>query len=268
MKKITSVGAVVVCLSCSGLFAQPSGGPTLTTNPPLRATPQSPPSSGTNLSQPLSSQRPLAQPLPASSPASQIAGASQPVIDHMIFKDAIEANNKTVDRVAGIFQGFGWWIGILASIVSLGAGVVGWFAFKSLRDFNDEYRRRIAKAEKDWRDEWTEFQQKATTTLEGILNKARTQVDEAEASARRAGRYEAEIQSTKAVLDRALTELDETRAKILAQLQAGGSQGAKPPVTPAKTETTIEKTETLSAEDNAEVKEKLRGKITNGDKTS
>ncbi len=272
MKLLKSLAVVAIGLNCHFLVAQPTNPAAA---PPLKPqispaalppTKASSPSTEADWKQLLARLAMLEKQTTQTTAtiASELAPKKEDT--HLLFKDAVEANNKTVDKVASVFQGFGWWIGILASIVSLGAGVVGWFAFKSLRDFNDEYRKRIARADAQWRAEWEDFRDKAVKELEKIRTQAKEQADDAEKSARRAGQHESEIDSTRAVLEKALTDIDQLQAKLRTKL---GEETAPPgPEVAITTEASgpAPLGDALSREDTDEVKERLKGKLGNGEK--
>lgn len=201
--------------------------------------------------------------IPAPQQAQPLSQLPQPKDNYELLKDAIAANNQTVSHVSGIFQAFGWWIGILITILGAGAGIGGWFAFKSLHELNAEHQKRLKKAEAQWQEEWKSFQAKATRELESLVENARKQADAAESSARQAEKHAAAIENSRGILNQALIDIDALQGKHRAVV--AGHCSVNTPLTGTTSSPPVDKTEEPTEEEAEQIKAGLKGKLGTSD---
>lgn len=135
-----------------------------------------------------------------------------------ILKEAIAASNKTIDHVSTVFQGFGWWIGVLATLITTAGGFLTWFTFKSLSEARAEHRKHLAAHAEEWSEALTALTANATAEMEKISAAAKKHAEAAETSALSAEKFAAEIETSKGVLDQMIKDVDQLRGKLRANV--------------------------------------------------
>lgn len=149
-----------------------------------------------------------------------VAASSNAVqgIEQQAGKVAMPMEKDVLGQMSSMFEAFAKYIGILLTIVTggigLGAGILGFFAFKSFREFKKEGKKQLEDADKNLQRQWEVFLVKATAQREEVLAQARQLVADADKSARECARFQSEAESTRAVLERTLADLEKQRAAL------------------------------------------------------
>jgi hypothetical protein len=210
-----------------GLFVA-SSGVAQTTNPPSNAPAGGPVTTAATQPQPQP-----AQPNPAPSiPASASSAAAN------------SAGNDVLNRVASMFQSFGLFITCTVAVIGLGAGIFGFLAYKSVRDFLKDWEQRLIRKEDELKD---------------TLKRAHEAEEDAKKSADKAAKSSREIEDTQAIIDRVLKDVDEISAKLK---NIPEFQGKREPVAlQPESKAASEPADTVSAKEEADVAERLKGKI-------
>jgi uncharacterized protein HemX len=154
------------------------------------------------------------------------------------------AGDAVLNRVASMFQNFGLFITCTVAVIGLGAGIFGFLAYKSVRDFLKDWELRLIRKEDELKD---------------TLKRAHEAEEDAKKSADKAAKSSREIEDTQAIIDRVLKDVDEIRAKLKGAPELQEGREAIAPQ--AEQKAAGEPSETVSAKEEADVAERLKGKI-------
>lgn len=133
-------------------------------------------------------------------------------------KDLLDANDRTISRVAQMYEKFATlitiFIGLLGLGVSIGAAVFAFFAFKSLRDFKKHWQGEIQEAKKKLGADIDLLKESAAKEVRLAIDHIRDNELKAQESATRAEASAAQLEQRQDVLDDYLTRSDALRAEV------------------------------------------------------
>lgn len=196
-----------------------------------------------------------------SNPAMQPSPAitSPPDVSPVVLKEILSANNQVVSQVASMYQNFGILITIIVSLVGVFAGVLGFYATRSVREFLREWNNKMESLEKATKSSLESWDRE----IRRSVDKVHEAVAEAENSANKAAEHARSIEDNKIVLNKTLEDVDQLRARVeWLRAQVGAEEpGVGPARTVPEAEVAQPLPEPISTEEEAEVAARLKDKI-------
>ena len=185
----------------------------------------------------------------ATDPAAPSSAITAPPgdITSLIVKEILSANNQVVSQVASMYQNLGLFITIIVTLVG---GVATWMSYvarRSVQEFIQEWTEKVKSLESDMKED---------------LKRLRDAVAEAEGSAKKAAEHEQSIKDSQKIVDKILEDYDRLRAipELSTQLRGEEERAVSPqPVTGTSLGRFPQ--EALAPEEEAEVTDRLKGKI-------
>lgn len=154
------------------------------------------------------------------------------------------AGDQVLNRVASMFQNFGLFITCTVAVIALGAGLFGFLAYRSVRDFLKDWEQRLIRKEDELKD---------------TLTRVHEAEEDAKKSAEKAAKSSREIEDTQAIIDQVLKDFDNIREKL--KNSPDLQEKREPPSPQAEQKAAGESTDTVSAKEEADVAQRLKGKI-------
>ncbi len=170
-------------------------------------------------------------------------------------KEILAANSQAVAHVATMYQYFGLFITIIVSLIGIGVGGAGWFAWKSLKEFKE-----------DWNKQFLEEKGRMKDALEKEIEKHTLRINEAAASAEESARKAAldaqSVEDNKIILNEALKDVDKIKQKLAGTRTSVETEFEIETSPPSKGPTQVtEPVDSSETEEDVKVATRLKGKI-------
>lgn len=234
---LAATTACAVCCVAVGLGQTPSPRAASSMGPPNRlvtTAPTMPPPAPANAG------APVGTPSVTGGTGVTLAQASSSSVRMAIeAKDVLDSNDKTINRVAQVYEKFATlitiFIGLVGLAVSIVAGVFAFLAFRSLADFKQHWEGKLQDAEKELEAEITRLKAIATEEVTHALEGIRENELKSRESAQLAENSAQALQLRQDVIDHCLSTVDSLSASVdgLREVMRGAGLTvlAQPPAT-------------------------------------
>lgn len=154
-------------------------------------------------------------------------------------KDLLDANDRTIGRVATMYESFAklitFFLGLITSIVTVVAATFGFLAFRSLRDFRKRWDKELQDAKHRLGIEIEELKDLAAREVQSAVNSIRGNELRVQESAARAESSAALLQERQDVLNDYLNRYDALAARVEELQEVMKAAGLPLPAPPAAT---------------------------------